>query len=50
LNRIWVIFIIISNVQQYRWLYPSPWRWLKEIRHWSWARQRHLLVLHYLLI
>lgn len=50
LNCVWAICIMISDVQQYRWWYPCPWRCLEEIRLWSWARQRQLLVLHYLLI
>ena len=40
---------IVSNVQQFRWRCTSPWRWLEEIRHWSLARQRHLLLQHHLI-
>ena len=49
LNCSRVISVIISSVQQYRWRSTSPWGWLEEIRHWSLARQRHLLLQHLLI-
>ena len=38
-----VIWIINSSVEQYTWRCKSPWRWLKDIKHWSLTRQRLLL-------
>jgi hypothetical protein len=40
---IWIIIIIIINVQQYRWRCTSPWRWLEGIKHCTLARQNPLL-------
>ena len=45
-----IIWITMSNVQQYRWRCTSPLRLLEEIKHWSLARERTLLPLHNLLI
>ena len=44
LNRRPVVWIIISNVHQYRWLCASPWKWLEEMSTGSLARQRPLSV------
>ena len=45
-----VIWINISNVQQYCWQCTNPLRWRGEIKHWRLARQRPLLVVHNLVI
>jgi len=41
---------LIFIVQQYRWWHTSSWRWLEEIKHWSLAWQRSLLLLQNLII
>jgi len=45
-----VIWIIICNVQRYRWRCTSLWRWREESKHWSLAMQRPLLLLQNLLV
>ena len=42
LNCQHVIWVMISNIQQYRWWCMSPCRWL-EIKHWNVARQKPLI-------
>ena len=44
-----VNWVIIADVQQYRWRCKTPWRWLEEIQYWSPATQK-LLLLQNLLI
>jgi hypothetical protein len=34
LNCRQVIWIIVSNIQQYKWRWASTWRWLEVIKHW----------------
>lgn len=36
---------ITSSVQQYTWLFTSPWRWLAWIKYWRMARQGPILLL-----
>jgi len=41
---------VMSNAQQQRWWYTSPWRWLEKTEHWILARQRPLFLLQDLFI
>ena len=45
-----VWYLIISNVQQYRWRYKSLWIWIENIKHWCLARRRPLPLLQNLLV